>query len=215
MAAFVGYFCIASGIGLGCSVNISSIVSWGGLFQRLALIKLLPTVASCAAIMLTLQKAKHPLALPSVLILLIGIFHIVRLAMGMSLEDAEKSGWVMPPAADNVKFWELYKLYNLQDGLSGIEWLAILKQVGTAIGLVALVIFGSAMDILAIQTDVEGKIDTDRELLTVGISNVATGALGIGFPGENFDALLQIYFLISHCYLFTSMEYFSSTFLAH
>ena len=134
--------------------------------------------------MTTLQKAKHPLALPSVLIFLVGIFHIVRLILDVSLVEAEKTGWVMPPAAENVQFWKLYKLYNLQDGLSGIAWHALLSQTGKMVGLVALVIFGSAMDILAIQADVEGKINIDRELMTVGISNVATGALGVGFPGE-------------------------------
>ena len=96
--AFVGYFCIASGIGLGVSVEIGSLTSWSGLFDRLPLIKLIPTVASCVAMVLTLEKTTHPLALPSVLLSLVAIFHVVLAVTGISLGEAQQGGWVMPPA---------------------------------------------------------------------------------------------------------------------
>jgi len=96
--AFVGYFCIASGIGLGVSVEIGSLASWSGLFDRLPLIKLVPTLLSCVAMVLTLEKTNHPLALPSVLIGLVAIFHVVLAIAGISLGEAQRAGWVMPPA---------------------------------------------------------------------------------------------------------------------
>ena len=96
--AFVGYFCIASGVGLGVSVEIGSIPSWSGLFATLPLIKLVPTVLSCVAMILTLEKAGHPLALPTVLLSLVGVFHVVLWGMGITLKEAQEGGWVMPPA---------------------------------------------------------------------------------------------------------------------
>lgn len=39
--------------------------SWVNLFQADALVKLVPTVLSCLAMILTLERFSHPLALPS------------------------------------------------------------------------------------------------------------------------------------------------------
>jgi MFS superfamily sulfate permease-like transporter/CRP-like cAMP-binding protein len=183
--AFVGYFCIASGIGLGVSVEIGSLSSWSGLFDRLPLIKLIPTLASCVAMVFTLEKTNHPLALPLVLISLVAVFHIVLAVTGITLVDAQASGWVMPPAEKAVEFWKLWDLYNLQDWkLSGIYFPAMFRQLGKAAGLLLVVVFGSCMDIAAIQQDVPYKIDFNKELTTVAISNIATGVTGIGYTGS-------------------------------
>ena len=89
---------MASGVGLGVSVEISGLGSWSGLFERLPLLKFIPTVLSCAAMVVTLERARHPLALPTVLLSLVAIFHVVLAVAGVSLKQAQESGWVMPPA---------------------------------------------------------------------------------------------------------------------
>lgn len=183
--AFVGYFCIASGVGLGVNVEIGTVASWAGLFDRMPLIKLIPTVASTVAMVLTLEKCEHPLALPAVLIGVVGVFHLVLLVTGISLGQAQEGGWVMPPAAQKVEFWRLWELYNFKDWkLSGIFFPAIWRQAAKTAGLLLVVIFGSCMDIAAIQQDVPYKIDFNRELTTVAISNMATGVVGVGFTGS-------------------------------
>lgn len=95
---FVGYFCIASGVGLGSSQEIGSLGSWVKIINKDSLIKLVPTLASCITMVFTLERARHPLALPSVLILLILLFHIVLLVSGITLAQAQAAGWVMAPA---------------------------------------------------------------------------------------------------------------------
>lgn len=183
--AFVGYFCIASGVGLGVSVEIGTVASWAGLFHRLPLIKLAPTLAACAAMVVTLERSQHPLALPSVLVALVAVFHAVLYVSGVSLATAQESGWVMPPAAESVEFWKLWRLYHVTDwSLSGIYFPAALRQVAKAAGLLLVVVFGSCMDIAAIQADVPYKIDFDRELTTVALSNMATGLVGVGYTGS-------------------------------
>lgn len=92
---FVGYFCIASGIGLGCGVDIGSISSWAGLATWDAAIKLLPTLGSCAAMMLTLEHVSHPLGLPAVMAAIVLAFHGALLAAGVPLADAQAAGWAM------------------------------------------------------------------------------------------------------------------------
>jgi MFS superfamily sulfate permease-like transporter len=52
------------------------------------------------------------------------------------------------------------------------------------VGLFILVTFGCCMDIAAIQSGTPFRLDFNAELATVGLSNVATGALGAGFTGS-------------------------------
>lgn len=183
--SFVGYFCVASGIGLGVSQDIGTIASWVNLFQADALVKLVPTVLSCLAMILTLERFSHPLALPSVMLLINLAFHAARLALGVTLEQAMDASWVIRPAEGEQFFWQLWDLFNIKGwSLSGIYFPAMTDQVVKMLGLALVVIFGSAMDIAAIQQDTPKKIDFNRELVTVAVSNMATGAAGCGYTGS-------------------------------
>ncbi|KAI8107618.1 hypothetical protein M9435_002646 [Picochlorum sp. BPE23] len=182
---FVGYFCVASGVGLGSSQDISSIMSWMKIFNQDSLIKLIPTVSACVAMVVTMERARHPMALPVLLFSLIATFHVVLLLSGISLTTAQEAGWVMKPADGPVKFWDLWKLYHFEDwSLSGICFPAMLRQGAKTAGLLLVVIFGSCMDIAAVSQDVPVRIDFNKELTTVALSNIATGVAGVGFTGS-------------------------------
>jgi hypothetical protein len=347
--SFVGYFCLASGVGLGTSLDIGSLASWARLLSWDAAAKLAPTLASCAAMIATLERCSHPLALPGVLVAINLAFHAVRLALGVTMEQAMDAQWVIRPAVSPTqpagpastaaparrgevfclesmpplpppthpslqegvsRFWELWGLFNIHDlslrclqggvearngrgvlgqlswgssveeqaspacalpkfiprpdslagcvrspplrpalqpaaggpSCSGIFWPALTDQWVKMLGLALVVIFGSAMDIAAIQQDtpqagrgsggVENihssrstwasvlrgqrpgaclpsgqlaahprinccpacaavlpcsrlqKIDFNRELVTVAVSNMATGVAGCGYTGS-------------------------------
>ncbi|KAL4859503.1 putative vacuolar membrane protein [Chlorella vulgaris] len=183
--SFVGYFCVASGIGLGTSLDIGGLATWAQLWNWEAAVKLVPTVASCLAMIATLEHFSHPLALPAVLAAINLLFHAVRLALGVSMATAMDHQWVIRPAEGFFKFWELWGLYNVKDlSFSGIYWPALGEQWIKMLGLALVVIFGSAMDIAAIQQDTPQKIDFNRELITVAVSNMATGVAGCGFTGS-------------------------------
>lgn len=182
---FVGYFCIASGIGLGCSQDISSLISWVSIFNKDSLVKLIPTMLSCFLMVVTMEKARHPFALPALLVALVLAFHLALFVSGVSLPSAQAAGWVLPPAEGAVKFWNLWKLYHFETWtLQGIYFPAIFRQVAKTVGLLLVVIFGSCMDIAAVQQDVPVHIDFNRELTTVALSNLATGMAGVGFTGS-------------------------------
>lgn len=84
-----------------------------------------------------------------------------------------------------VKFWQLWNLYHFETWtMSGIYFPAIWRQLAKTLGLLLVVVFGSCMDIAAIQQDVSYKIDFNQELTTVAVSNMATGLTGIGFTGS-------------------------------
>ncbi|PNG93962.1 hypothetical protein TSOC_015287, partial [Tetrabaena socialis] len=88
--------------------------------------------------------------------------------------------------AGQSQFWHLWGLFNLQHGglAHGVSLPAMLAQLPKLAGLFLVVCFGSCMDVAAIQSDMPTPIDFNRELMTVGISNMVTGALGAGYTGS-------------------------------
>ena len=57
-------------------------------------------------------------------------------------------------------------------------------QASKLLALYFIVAFGSSMDIAAIQADSPRDLDYNSELVTVGLSNLATAAAGVGFTGS-------------------------------
>ena len=71
-------------------------------------LRMLPTLGSTLVMMWTMARSSHPLALPGVLVAIVAAFHLVLLAAGISLEEAQASGWVLKPAVSRpllLSFW--------------------------------------------------------------------------------------------------------------
>ncbi|GFR39589.1 hypothetical protein Agub_g49, partial [Astrephomene gubernaculifera] len=183
---FVGYFCIAGGTALAAGVQVDSLLSWTHLLAPGPALKLLPAAATIAVLMLCVARVHHPLALPGLLSAVPLAFHAVLWAVGWDLRRAQEEGWVMPPTAGATQFWQLWGLYHLQPGSPGlgVSFGAMLAQLPKLAGLFLVVCFGSCMDVAAIQSDMPTPLDFNRELLTVGVSNMVTGALGAGYTGS-------------------------------
>ncbi len=75
---------------------LSPACSWAHLASWDAATKLLPTLGSCAVMMLTLEHVTHPLGLPAVMVAINLAFHATLLALGVSLQEAQAKGWAMP-----------------------------------------------------------------------------------------------------------------------
>jgi hypothetical protein len=76
--------------------------SWASLFHAQPLLKALPTLLSCATMMLTIKRSASPLALPAVLVGIVLAFHAVLWGLGLTLADAQRGGWVMKPSVRGV-----------------------------------------------------------------------------------------------------------------
>lgn len=73
--------------------QIDYFATWTRLFTADALLKFAAAAVSAAAMWCTLNFAKHRLALPAVMLSIPAIFHLVRLAMGISLQEAADAFW--------------------------------------------------------------------------------------------------------------------------
>eukprot|EP00878_Enallax_costatus_P013193 GHUV01013790.1.p1 GENE.GHUV01013790.1~~GHUV01013790.1.p1 ORF type:complete len:1035 (+),score=287.38 GHUV01013790.1:628-3732(+) len=183
---YVGYFCLAAGIGLGCNTTINTFTSWGNLLHKDALIKFIPTFLAALVLWVCMTRARSPWALPATLAAVPAAFHAYLLITGTTLEQAQDAGWVLKPQGKATEqFWELYKLFNIQDWrLDGIYFPALIRQIPKMLGLFFVVTFGSCLDVAAIQVDMPFPIDFNGELGTVGLSNVIVGLSGSGYTGS-------------------------------
>eukprot|EP00879_Flechtneria_rotunda_P026975 GHRR01028828.1.p1 GENE.GHRR01028828.1~~GHRR01028828.1.p1 ORF type:complete len:515 (+),score=170.87 GHRR01028828.1:54-1547(+) len=183
---YVGYFCLAAGIGLGCNTNIDSFSSWSHLAHRDALIKFAPTLAAALVLWVCMTRARSPWALPITLAAIPVAFHVYLLVTGATLQQAQDAGWVLKPQGKTTEqFWELYNLFNISDWrLSGVYLPALARQIPKMLGLFFVVTFGSCLDVAAIQADTPYPIDFNNELGTVGLSNVVVGLTGSGYTGS-------------------------------
>ncbi|KAA6425635.1 MAG: Sulfate Permease Family [Trebouxia sp. A1-2] len=184
---YVGYFCLASGVSLASGVNVDSPQTWLQLLHWDPAMKLAPAVVSTLLLMLVMSRFRSPWALPAVLIFIPGVFFVVLACLHKSLAQAQDGGWVARPQGDENSgpFWEIYSLYNIHDlSFRGIYWAVMPRQIPTALALFFVVAFGSSLDVAAIQQDSPEPLDYNRELVTVGWSNVATSVAGAGFTGS-------------------------------
>ena len=79
------------------SVQIDYISTWTRLFNGDALAKFAAASAAVTAMWCTLNFARHRLAFPAVLLSIPAIFHLVRLACGVSLQEAADAFWCAQP----------------------------------------------------------------------------------------------------------------------
>lgn len=80
---------------------------------------------------------------------------------------------------------QVYELFNLYPfAWSNISWASIARQVPKAIALALVCSFGSPMDIVAIQAEVDNEIDSDYEASTIGFANLAAGLFAGGGTGD-------------------------------
>ncbi|KAK9839095.1 hypothetical protein WJX74_009429 [Apatococcus lobatus] len=181
--AYVGYFCLTSGITVATGIQVGKPMStWLDLFSPDSLLKLLPAVVCTLLTIAVMHRVRHPLGLPGLLLAIPLVFHLVLLCSGISLEQAEDAGWVAQAEKGAQPFWEVWQLYGAP---SDIHWHAIWPQIPKLLALFMVVAFGSSMDMAAIQQDMPVRqIDYDRELMTVGFSNLASGLAGAGFTGS-------------------------------
>ncbi|GAX78337.1 hypothetical protein CEUSTIGMA_g5779.t1 [Chlamydomonas eustigma] len=191
--AYVGYFCFSGGASLAAGVELNEVVQWLNVLKPDPLIKLTALAGTTFMFMWVMHRFHHPLVLPAALAAVPLVFHLVLIASGLDLEQAQEAGWVMKPTeGSSYQFWELWQLFNIdpQTGWAGlvnggsIYWPALFRQLPKIPGLFLVICFGSCMDVAAIQQEYPQPIDFNQQLVTIGTSNILSGILGAGFTGS-------------------------------
>lgn len=170
--AYVGWFCILSGIGLAANVEMDgSLRAVKALLSPHVALRLAPAFGMMVLLSLVQRRAKSPFALPALLTAVPAVFYIFVLLSGRwTLQDLREGGWMekIRPEDSEWRFWKLYNIYSP----STFPWdtffeATVPRQLAKMAGLFFVVAFGSSMDIAAIQTESPVDIDYNSELVTV------------------------------------------------
>ncbi|KAL4117578.1 hypothetical protein PRIC2_011566 [Phytophthora ramorum] len=181
--AFIGIFCLYTGFALSTGLAINDFSSMVSMFDDAHNIVLcLPGLLGGAALLAISKNFKSPFVLSAAIVVMPVLFFLVLAIGSTSLDEARKDGWV-DPVAKSATFTEVVNLYDS----SLVHWDQIPKQVGTWLGMVLVVAFTSSLDVAAIEIDTGSKLNINRELKTVGWSNIVSGLFG-GYTGSyKFD----------------------------
>jgi sulfate permease, SulP family len=144
------------------------------LLGSLALAKLAAAIAVALALYLALRRrGTSPYVLPAVLLVAIALAHLAFLLTGMTFAETRASGWMFkaPAAVGVTRTWDL-------DDLRMFPW-RVIPSLG---GDLLAVMFVTAITMLLNSTGIEfitkREADLQRELTTLGVANLLTGALG-------------------------------------
>eukprot|EP00887_Chlorella_sp_A99_P005506 scaffold1.g5506.t1 len=187
--AFVGWFMFLSGVGISTGVHLGSPSTWhaaGELLETATLLHLLPAAALCVLLVVLLHRARSPYVLPALLVGVPAAFHLVLLVAGVSLDEARAGDWVTNPEHGDAEwqFWKAWQLFVPAAWPNNVRWELLPRQAGKLAALFFVVAFGSSMDVAAIQAEAPCELNYNRELVTVGTSNLVASLSGFGFTGS-------------------------------
>lgn len=142
--------------------------------------KLYELLAGCilaAAIYLTWHRSRNPLALPAILACGVIVAHVAFWIAGISIKDAQVLGWTFdsPPRADLMLPWTLDNVQHYPlDALPGL--------FGNLIAVIFVTAISTLFNTTGIEVATHHEANLERELNTVGIANILSGAFG-GYTG--------------------------------
>jgi len=176
--AFIGYFCLEAGVALCIGKSMTTLSDWRYLLEPHSLLLATPGLLSAGLLTIISRKATNDALLPLTMVLIPATFYAVLFVSGISMGEARDNGWVgevSPP----VPVRDLLHLvdFNL------VHWNLVGSCIGTWVGMVFVVSFASCLDVAAISMDMGEALDTNKEMVTVGVSNLMSGLL-FGFTGS-------------------------------
>ncbi|KAJ2883370.1 hypothetical protein H4R27_002811 [Coemansia aciculifera] len=172
----VGYFLFQTGLEVTSRLKLE--LSWH-VMRELLRPNTLGLWASSLLVAVLLRvlntRFKHPLFVPVFFMLVPAAFYMVTSLLGLSLETLRAAGWVFSLPDSGVPFYHFYTLFDF----GNTDWRAICQAGPTMLGLAFFSILHVPINVpaLAVSTNAD-KVDTNRELVAHGISNILSGCLG-------------------------------------
>ena len=179
----LGYFCLEAGVALCIGKSMKDLRDWAYLLEPHSLLLATPGLLSASLISFISRKATNDAILPLAMILIPASFYALLLIFGVSLDEAREAGWV-GEVAPPVQAKDLLSLIDFKL----VHWHLVSKCIGTWLGMLFVVSFASALDVAAISMDMGEALDTNGEMVTVGIANCMSGCL-FGFTGSYSESL--------------------------
>ena len=176
--AYIGLYCFEAGLSLMSGTEVTSVAQMVSLAGGAGILPCLPGVACGVGIILALQRWHHFLVLPSLLLSIPVLFYAAAFAAGLDLPALRAAGYLSEAEqpASCLETWSSFRP-------SLVHWDVLPSLLPTWLAMYTVVAFSSSLDVAAIQMDMGKQLDFNHELITVGLSNAASGLCG-GFTGS-------------------------------
>lgn len=188
---YLGYYLMISGAFISTNTDSDGFKSYPDLFDvdgdwwHSRLFKVFIGIACFLFIHAFVSIFNHPASLPAALLFIPAAFYICLFLSGASLDEVRHHGWLSDTSgneSDSETFFSIWGLINFGEVQNYFH--LIPAHLKTLFPLFVLVVFGSCLDIAAIQQEYLKEIDFNKELGTVGLQNVAAGISCVGYTGS-------------------------------
>ncbi|KAI5999213.1 sulfate transporter family-domain-containing protein [Pisolithus albus] len=136
---------------------------------------ILPLVLAILMRVIT-SRWKHQLIFPTYFLVIPVVFYVIVIAAGLDLESLRGDGWLFDSAGTTEAggWYEFYTYFDL--GL--IKWMPLWNTLPTQFALLFFNILHPPLNVPALSVSLNQDIDTNKELVGHGFSNLISGLLG-------------------------------------
>jgi SulP family sulfate permease len=186
--AGTGWLLVIGGLRVMTGQELDSLASLIQLAEPDLLLRWIPGLAVAGAILLASRLISSAIALPVVLTAGAGLFFLIMLRNGETIQTLERSNWLLGPLQSGG--FGIFE-FTLPQLLDRGDWSVIFAQwanIGTVVVItaVSIILTVSALEMLS-----GSDIDINRELRVTGVANLAAGLVGgmVGFHSLSFSSL--------------------------
>jgi len=170
--AATGWLLFTGGIQVSTGVSFK-IVQISSFIENVSVLPLvLGLTFAVVLLVLTSKFPKNMLITPSCILLTIGGFLAISLALGMSIDQLKTDGWLLGPLPDGP----LWKTATLPD-FSLVDWPLVIQHAGSITTIVALSAISFLLNSSGIEIIAGRDLDMNKDLKATGIANLATAII--------------------------------------
>lgn len=147
------------------------------LFHSGTLLRWLPALIFSFLLLMALNRYRHYLTMPAMILTAVGIFYFVMWFNNISIAELHAQGWLLNSPEKSISHSLSYLDFNR------VEWSAILEQSVNVATLIFISVVALLLNASGLELVMNRDIDLNHELKTVGFGNIACGLVGglIGF----------------------------------
>ncbi|KIJ19677.1 hypothetical protein PAXINDRAFT_166757 [Paxillus involutus ATCC 200175] len=142
-----------------------------------ALAQWIPPLALAVLLRVITARCKHQLLFPIYFLIIPIVFYIIVGAAQLDLDVLRKGGWLFEAAQNTGGVDKWYAFYTYYDW-NAIRWTPIWATLPTQFALLFFNILHPPLNVPALAVSLDEDIDTNKELVGHGYSNLAAGLLG-------------------------------------
>ncbi|GBC04792.1 hypothetical protein RclHR1_05880005 [Rhizophagus clarus] len=175
----VGWFLIATAIEVAARLDGNLTYTWETfkiLFLDVHIFALWGSALGLAILLRFIHaKLCHPLIVPFYFMIVPLLFYLTVYIFGFEWTKLRDDGWVFPLPGGDVPWWNFYTHYDF----TKVNWNALIQTVPAMFALTFFGILHVPINIPALGVSLnEDNVDTNRELVAHGFSNLFSGLVG-------------------------------------